>query len=161
MAKTIAAGFMVAAVLALAQVRTSRSESGAQASAIGSLRAISSAQSIYAAEYGGYARSLAALSAPCPGQTSGFISPDLATDPTVKSGYEIRLAPAPPAAASRVDCHRQPTANAFYATAVPVEPGSSQAFAFAVDENQVVWYSVSGVAPMPPFHETSTIHRLQ
>ena len=161
MAKTIAAGFTVAAVLALAQVRVDRSESGAQASAIGSLRAIASAQSTYAAGNGGYARSLAALSTPCPGQSAGFISPDFSNDPTVKSGYEIRLEPVPPAAASRSDCHGQPTASAYYATAVPVSRGAADTRAFAVDQNQVIWYSVTGVAPAPPFQGTSTVRPLR
>jgi streptogramin lyase len=161
MAKVIAAGFTVAAVLALAQVRIDRSESGAQASAIGSLRAITSAQATYAAAYGGYARSLAALSAPCPGASGGFISPDLSSDPTMKSGYEIRLESTPPAAASRPDCRGQLTASAYYATAVPVEPGSNKPRAFAVDQNQVIWYSDTAVAPAPPFHETSAIHSLR
>jgi len=160
MAKTIAAGFTVAAVLALAQVRVDRSESGAQASAIGSLRAITSAQSAYAAAYGGYARSLAALSAPCPGQSGGFISPDLSSDPTTKSGYEIRLESASPTTASRRDCDGQPTASAYYATAVPVQRTAATR-AFAVDQNQVIWYSDTAVAPAPPFHETSTIHSLR
>lgn len=161
MAKTIAAGFTIAAVLALAQVRVNRSESGAQASAIGSLRAISSAQSTYAAANGGYARSLTTLSAPCPGQTGGFISPDLNDDPTVKSGYEIRLEATPPAAAARPDCHGQLTSSAYYATAVPVQRGPGKTPAFAVDQNQVIWYSDTGVAPTLPFRETSTIHQLR
>ena len=160
MAKTIAAGVTVAAVLALAQIRVNRSEPGAQASAIGSLRAITSAQSTYAAAFGGYARSLAALSAPCPGASGGFISPDLSSDPAVKSGYEIRLEPTPPAAASRLDCHGQRTASAYFATAVPLQ-GTAPTLAFAVDQNQVIWYSATGVAPTPPFHETSTTRRLQ
>jgi hypothetical protein len=160
MAKAIAAGFTVAAVLALAQVRVDRSESGAQASAVGSLRALSSAQSTYLAAHGGYARSLTTLSAPCPGSTGGFISPDFNSDPTVKSGYEIRLEPASSTTASRRDCHGQPTASAYYATAVPMQRTAATR-AFAVDQNQVIWYSDTAVAPAPPFHETSTIHSLR
>ena len=161
MAKTIAAGFTVAAVLALAQVRVERSESGAQASAIGTLRAISSAQSAYAAVNGGYARSLETLSEACSGASPGFISPDLDKDPTVKAGYEIRLQVASPVASARLDCHGQPTASAYYATAVPVRPGAAETRAFAVDQNQVIWYSDSGVAPTPPFHETTTARPLR
>jgi len=157
MARTIAAGFTVVAVLALAQVRVDRSESGAQASAIGTLRAISSAQSAYAVVNGGYARSLETLSEACRAGSSAFLSPDISTDPTVKHGYEIRLDPAPPAAASRPDCHGQPTAPAYYATAVPVQRSTAATRAFAVDQNQVIWYSDTGVAPTPPFHETSTV----
>jgi hypothetical protein len=32
--------------------------------------------------------------------------------------------------------------------------------AFAVDQNQVIWYDVTGVAPTPPFHETRTLRQL-
>jgi len=160
MAKTIAAGFTVAAVLALAQIRVDRSESGAEASAIGALRAIASAQSAYAAVNGGYARSLKTLSEGCPGTATGFVSPDIASDPTVRNGYEIRLEAAPPATGSRFDCRGRPTASGYYVTAVPA-PRTAERRAFAVDQNQAIWFSGSGAAPAPPFHETATIKPLR
>jgi hypothetical protein len=120
MAKTIVAGLTVAAVFAIAQIDLKRSESGAEASAIGSLRAISSAQAIHAGAYGAYARSLRALSTPCPGVSTGFVSPDLGRDPAIKVGYEIRLHPAPPSA-DRRDCHGEPMATGYHATAVPMQ----------------------------------------
>ena len=53
--------------------------SGNEASAIGSLRAINSAQSTYSSSCAsnGYAVTLADLSKPAPGSNQGFISPDL------------------------------------------------------------------------------------
>src|SRR6185295_4111800 len=68
--------------------------SGNEASAIGSLRAINSAQASYSssAANGGYAVLLTVLAAPCPGSTQGFISTDLSQDPSLKSGYSIALA---------------------------------------------------------------------
>src|SRR5207248_11594237 len=53
--------------------------SGNEASAIGSLRAINSAESTYSSSCAsnGYAVDLADLVLPAPGSTSGFISPDL------------------------------------------------------------------------------------
>src|SRR5579864_4523500 len=62
--------------------------SGNEASAIGSLRAINSAQSTYASSCagGGYAVALADLAKVPPASTSAFISPDMALDPTIKSG---------------------------------------------------------------------------
>ena len=160
MAKTFVAGLTVAAVFALAQIDLKRSESGAEATAIGSLRAISSAQAAHAAAYGGYARSLRALSTPCPGVSTGFVSPDIASDPTIKSGYEIRLHPAA-LSANRRDCHGQPTANGYHATAVPVQRGGGTARAFAVDQNEVIWVDDTGVAPTPPFRETRTVRPVQ
>jgi len=67
--------------------------SGNEASAIGSVRAINSAQAAYSSSNAGaYAVSLAILSAPCTGGTAGFISPDLAVDPSTKSGYSVAMA---------------------------------------------------------------------
>ncbi len=78
--------------------------SGNEASAIGSLRAINSAQVSYAAScgQGGYATSLTILGTPCGvGATQGYISPDLnpATpgvtafgNGVTKSGYNVEMA---------------------------------------------------------------------
>ena len=65
---------------------------GNEASAIGSLRAVNSAQSTFAASCGSgfYAPTLALLSTPpTVGGGDGFIGPDLNTDPSVKSSYTI------------------------------------------------------------------------
>jgi len=67
--------------------------SGNEASAIGSLRAISSAQSTFAASCanGLYAQSLDILGSG-PGGGSAFISPDLSASATVlKSGYSLSM----------------------------------------------------------------------
>ena len=65
--------------------------SGNESSAIGSLRAINSAQASYssAAGSGGYAVLLPTLAAACPNSSQGFISPDLSSDPSIKSGYTV------------------------------------------------------------------------
>src|SRR6266436_851211 len=65
---------------------------GNEASGIGSLRAINSGQAAYSASCanGGYATTMADLfKAPSGG--TGFISPDLASNGTVKSGYTVSL----------------------------------------------------------------------
>src|ERR671915_218997 len=70
--------------------------SGNEASAIGSLRAVNSAQATYAAScgWGFYAPSLVRLSTPpTVGGGDGFIGTDLSTDPAIKSGYTIALTP--------------------------------------------------------------------
>src|ERR1700751_674177 len=68
--------------------------SGNEASAIGSLRAINSAESTFSSSCGanGYAQSLADLAKPQTGSTAGFISPDLSTNGVTKSGYVVTLA---------------------------------------------------------------------
>src|ERR1700730_3798689 len=66
---------------------------GNEASAIGSLRAINSGQAAFSSSCagGGYSTALADLFKSPPGGT-GFVSPDLATDPSIKSGYTVTLA---------------------------------------------------------------------
>jgi type IV pilus assembly protein PilA len=65
--------------------------SGNEASAIGSVRAINSAQAAFSSSNsGGYAPTLNILSAGCVGGV-GFISPDLASTNSVKSGYTVNV----------------------------------------------------------------------
>jgi len=68
--------------------------SGNEASAIGSLRAINSAQSTYSASCGAgfYAPNLTTLGTPPTGSENAFISPDLgAADNPQKSGYSVQM----------------------------------------------------------------------
>lgn len=100
---------------------TSQRVSGNEASAVGSLRAIVSAQMVHAATCdGGYAPTLERLA------SLGHLSADLAGDPTVKSGYIVALQRADGAQdveIARPEC--QGAISGFTATAVPLEPGSS------------------------------------
>ncbi len=119
-----------------------------EAAAIGSLRAINSAQAGYSsgAGSGGYAASLATLATGCGGATTPFISADLATDPTHKSGYEIALQAAADAPAGEPDCNGVPTHAAFYSTAVPLAHGVSGRSAFA-SMGGSIFVDPTGVAP--------------
>src|SRR5689334_17863809 len=67
--------------------------SGNEASAIGSLRTVNSAEAGYAASCGnrGYATDLADLIKPPAGATDGFVSPDLNVNGIHKSGYVVTL----------------------------------------------------------------------
>src|SRR5438445_11203960 len=67
--------------------------SGNEASAIGSLRAVNSAESTYSSSCGGngYAQSLDDLALPPAGSTAGFISPDLKVNGVNKSGYVVNV----------------------------------------------------------------------
>ena len=81
---------------------------GNEASAIGSLRAINSAQSTYAAScgYGFYSPSLVSLGTPpTVGGGDGFIGTDLNTDPANKSSYTLVLVPGAAAAGSVASCN--------------------------------------------------------
>lgn len=135
------------AIPALMRARMSANE----ASAIGSLRAINSAQASYAGAGagggGGFAVLLATLGVACPGSSNAFISPDLAADPVLKTGYTITLAAASGSAGSRPDCNGTPTRSAYYVTAVPVQNGVSAQRAFATTAAATIFFDPTGVAP--------------
>ena len=81
---------------------------GNEVSAMGSVRAVNSAQSIYAASCGGgfYSPSLANLAtSPTIAGGDGFIGPDLGTDPSLKSGYSVALTAGPAAAGAPASCN--------------------------------------------------------
>ncbi len=83
--------------------------SGNEASAIGSMRAVSSANSAYssAAAGGAYAILLTTLGNPCGTTGQGFLPPDMSAAATVlKSGYNVTLATAG-AGAGPADCNAQ------------------------------------------------------
>jgi type IV pilus assembly protein PilA len=67
--------------------------SGNESSAIGSMRAINSAQAAFSSSNsGGYAPDLEMLAKPCANAgTQGFISPDLSSSGSVKSGYTVTM----------------------------------------------------------------------
>jgi prepilin-type N-terminal cleavage/methylation domain-containing protein len=100
--------------------------SGNEASAIGSLRAVNSAEASYAAAAGsgGYAILLATLALPCAGATQGFISPDLSLDPSTKSGFTVTLVSATGVAGPN-DCNGTATETDYYVDAVPVDFGTT------------------------------------
>lgn len=122
--------------------------SGNETAAMGSLRAINSAETSYAASSGrgGYAVLLGVLALPCPSSTIGFISPDLSADPSVKSGYQIALAAGSAAVPGATDCNGTGTQTAFYSTAVPTSVGVSGNRSFASTGNSTIFY-ISGGAP--------------
>jgi prepilin-type N-terminal cleavage/methylation domain-containing protein len=122
--------------------------SGNESSAIGSLRAINRAEASYsaAAGNGGYAITLAVLAAACPGSSQGFISPDLKTDPSTKSGYTITLATAG-AAAGPADCNAAPTEVNYYGTALPVTIGTTGNRGFSTAAAGTIFFAANGTPP--------------
>ena len=157
MAKTLVVGLTMVAVFAITEIKVYR-EPSQESRAITALRAVASSQRAYAVVNGGYAMSLKALAGTCAGR---HISPDLSSDPAVTRGYEIRLQAVADAPTGHVDCHGNPTARAYYATAVPLQRTGTAVRAFAVDQNNVIWYDATGSAPKPPFSETDTLKRLR
>jgi len=96
--------------------------SGNEASAIGSVRAINSAQAAFSSSNSGtYAGTLEILVMSCSGGTAGFISPDLATSDSVKSGYTVDMDPVG-AELTITSCHAadQAVFPDYLATATPL-----------------------------------------
>jgi hypothetical protein len=119
--------------------------SGNEASAIGSLRAINSAQSTYASSCanGNYSATLAALVTPPTAGGQAFISPDLNADPTIKSGYTVTLGVGGTTATTGVmSCHTTPVAvyPGYTGTADPVST-STGTRQFATDAKGTIFYS--------------------
>jgi prepilin-type N-terminal cleavage/methylation domain-containing protein len=125
--------------------------SGNEASAIGSLRAINSAESTFSSSCGanGYAQDLADLAKPPTGSTAGFISPDLSTNGVTKSGYLVTLAKDTSAAtitAASKTCNGSTNAavSAYFAEAHPVTVGSTGQRSFGTDTRGTIYFNNTG-----------------
>jgi len=133
--------------------------SGNEASAIGSLRAINSAQSTYASSCanGNYAQSLADLILPPAGSNAGFVSPDLnpANNPGLaagdvsKSGFNVHVGP------GAVVVPATPIANlcnaaaavavpTYFATSSPNSIGSTGRRSFGTDQRATIYQDQTG-----------------
>jgi type IV pilus assembly protein PilA len=121
---------------------------GNEAAAIGSVRAINTAEAAYSASaaQGSYASQLSVLVQPCPGGSTGFISPDLAADPSQKSGYIIELGPGTAPAGSN-DCNGTASQMGYYVTAIPKTIGMTGHRGFASSSRGVVFFDKTGAAP--------------
>ena len=105
--------------------------SGNEASAIGSLRAINSAQASYAASCGSgfYAPTLANLGLPpTVGGGDGFIGTDLAADPSIKSSYTLTLTSGAAAAGAPVSCNTGDVIVTYFVSGSPTAGGGVRHF---------------------------------
>jgi type IV pilus assembly protein PilA len=122
-----------------------------EASAIGSMRAITTAQSTFSSgcAIGGYAQSLADLAKPPAGTTAGFLSPDLNANGTVKSGYVVSAGPGlvatvmAPAAAT---CNASAAAAiaSYFAEAHPSSVGLTGQRSFGLDQRATIFQDLAG-----------------
>jgi len=124
--------------------------SGNEASAIGSVRAVNSGEATYAASCGGggYAQSLEDLYA-VPSGGVPFISPDLATNGVVKSGYNVTLEPGTDTTEVQPTtgtCNNTQSITTFYAHAEPVTVNSTGVRAFASDQRGTLYQKTDGTA---------------
>jgi type IV pilus assembly protein PilA len=121
--------------------------SGNESSAIGSLRAINSAQISYSAScgQGGYATSLVILGTACGGGTQGYISPDLGSAVSVpKSGYTVTMIGA--GVAGPNDLNGVATTVDYNATAVPQNVGTTGQRGFNLNAAGTIFVDPAGGA---------------
>ncbi len=117
---------------------------GNEASAIGSMRAISSAQlnwMMNCASGRGYADGLDDLGIPPTSGGQPFISPDLSATGTInKSGYDITFAPIGTAITGITTCSSVVAATPFYeAFGAPSAPNTTGVRYFGINENNTVF----------------------
>jgi type IV pilus assembly protein PilA len=120
--------------------------SGNEASAIGSMRAVNSAQSTYSSSCasGGYASALVDLATPPTGSTAGFISPDLSTNGTIKSGYIVNVAAGTVGTAlTTTACNGSTAVVDYYAEAHP-SSASSGTRSFGTDARATIFQDTAG-----------------
>ena len=128
--------------------------SGNEASAIGSLRAINSAQSTFSSScaQGAYSPTLAGLGTAPSGGTQAFISPDIATSTTgatiVKSGYTVDLGNGGTAAVTVSICNGIAAVNAGYtAIADPVSTSTGTRY-FGTDNRGTIFQHTATLGPV-------------
>lgn len=124
--------------------------SGNEASAIGSLRALNSAQSTFAASCGSgfYSPTLVNLSTPpTVGGGDGFIGTDLSTDPSVKSSYTITLTAGAAAAGAPASCNGAAAGtvvSTYFVGANPTAGGGTRFF--GSNQGGAIYQSTAAVA---------------
>ena len=126
-------------------------QSGNEASAIGSLRAINSGQVSYAASCGGngFATDLVALATAPVNGGDPFISVDLNANGVQKSGYAFVLGPGAnpqPVLAAANTCNGTASTSTYHATATPVTAGSTGTRAFATNNSGTIYQNFDGTA---------------
>jgi type IV pilus assembly protein PilA len=123
--------------------------SGNEASAIGSMRAVNTAQQNYSQQCNGFAPILSELGTTGAG---AYLSPDLseAAPPVQKSGYTIVLAAAGTASPVTTPPGCTGTITNYYTTATPLSVGSTGQRAFATTESGTIYYDSAGVPPPDP-----------
>jgi type IV pilus assembly protein PilA len=135
---------------------------GNEASAIGSLRAINTAQQGYSQLCSGFATALPQLGAGGIGGTQPFLSPDMTVAPTVaKSGYSITLVAGAGAPMVLVGPCAGAAMGGYYATAIPTTVGSTGTRGFATNNAFTIFQDVTGVAPTEPLTVVGTVSAIQ
>lgn len=137
-------------------------ESGNEASAIGSVRAIFAGQTVFVATCGagGFAQTLNALATAPPGGVP-FISPDLVLG--AKSGYSVvNTGSGGIVLAAANTCNAVAASmSAYLATATPLAVGATGHRSFGSDERGTIYQDYTGVVLVSPLVAGGTIAVLQ
>jgi type IV pilus assembly protein PilA len=136
--------------------------SGNEASAIGSIRAINSAQAAYAASCGGngYAQDLGDLATAPESGGDAFISPDLNANAVEKSGYAFGLEEGNNSQAVLTDdatCNGTNSFSTYHATGTPVSVGSTGNRAFASNNSGTIYQNFTGDAIATDMADTTIL----
>ena len=123
--------------------------SGNEASAIGSMRAINSAQVTYAASCagGGYAQDLVVLATPPTSGGDPFISVDLNANNVLKSGYRMTLGVglnSVAVLAAGATCNNTNSFSSYHATATPATVGQTGTRSFATNNSGTIYQDFNG-----------------
>jgi type IV pilus assembly protein PilA len=141
-------------------------QSGNEASAIGSVRTINSAQATFASSCGagGYATTLTAL-ATAPPMGQPFISPDLvgANVAPGKSGYLVNsVAGGVQVSAAANTCNAVAASNTdFLVTATPITVGNTGQRSFGSDSRGALYQDTTGTILTAPLAVAGTVSLLQ
>ena len=113
---------------------------GDEASAIATLGAVNQGQFAFAQACGNqhYAATLAALAVPMPTTGSAFLSPDLAFDPLIKSGYQFAMG-GTPLNLEYKSCTGEALLEHYWVTAEPLRPGLSGVRFFATNSDRGIY----------------------
>ena len=115
---------------------------GNEASAIGSLRAVNSAELTYSTSCAqGFATSLAELGSPPLAGGQAFISPDLSTSPVTKSGYTLTYTGGTTITGAAASCTTLASTpvDTYLMQADPVSLGSSGTRYFGTNQTQTIF----------------------
>jgi prepilin-type N-terminal cleavage/methylation domain-containing protein len=122
-------------------------QSGAEASAIGSMSAINKAEASFAATCANnlYANSLTDLVTPPVAGAPGYISPDLSANGVVKSGYTVTVGSTTGAVAGApAACNGATVYGGYWATAIAV--GSAGSRDFGTNQTSTIYQVPAGGA---------------
>jgi type IV pilus assembly protein PilA len=136
---------------------------GNEASAIGSVRAVNTAQQAYAQLCNGFANDLTMLGAVGAGGAQPFLSPDMtASNAIVKSGYNVSLnAHTLGVAVVGGACAADAPFTNYLVLATPTSLGSTGTRSFGSDNGGTIYQDTSGAVMSDPFLVAGTITAIQ